>query len=116
MRSITGREKACTVPASVTDWGITLYASSPWTYVIFSTAVSTGRAVDVAPRLRQLAVQARHSFVDGQGCRFPRATSAHVIRANDLRRRTYQPQPNGDWRLETRPASVKNTEPPPVPG
>ncbi len=76
MRSMTGREKACTVPASIADWGITRWPGLP----------------------------------------VPPATSAHVIRANDLRRRAYQSQPNGDWRLETRPASVKNTEPPPVAG
>ncbi len=32
------------------------------------------------------------------------------------RLRIHQPRPNGDWRLETRPASVKNTEPAPAPG
>ena len=68
-----------------------------------------GMGVDVAPPGGHLAVQARDGWVDGHGRRFPPATLAHGARA-------YQPQPKGDWRLETRPASVKNTDPPPVPG
>ena len=44
------------------------------------------------------------------------ATPAQPAGAGLPRRAPHQPQPKGDWRLETRPSSVKNTDPLPVAG